>query len=101
MSSRLVGAANSQNSFDETKNMGCWLVPARPAGVEHAAPWPRLREDAVHLSRCQLEVEDGDILGDALGIGGLRNGADTLLLHVPAQRDLGRRPAVLLGDSRH
>lgn len=59
------------------------------AGVEGGDPG--------HLLVGELEVEDADVLGHALGPHGLGDGDDTALGQ-PAQYDLGDGPAVFLAD---
>src|SRR5215207_5324419 len=73
-----------------------------PGGSEargdHPAVRPGERGDAAHLIVREREVEDGDVLGDALAVARLGNGDDARLLDVPAQHHLGRRLAVPGGD---
>ena len=65
------------------------LRPAAAAGVEPV--------DGGHLVGGELEVEDVEVLGDALGLGGLRDDRPSVL-QAPAQHDLGGALAVRLGD---
>ena len=64
--------------------------PPRAVGVE--------RVDRGHLVGGELEVEDVDVLGDAVGLGGLRDDRAPVL-DPPAQHDLGGGLAVRLSDA--
>ena len=68
---------------------GVRLGAAALAGVE--------RVDGGQLVGGELEVEDVEVLGDAVRLGRLRDDR-AALLQVPAQHDLGRGLAVRLGD---
>src|SRR6202012_6046029 len=61
------------------------LGTAPPTGVQNVDPG--------HLLGGQLEVEHVDVLGDAAGLGGLRNDRASVL-QAPAQHHLGRGLAV-------
>jgi hypothetical protein len=67
------------------------------AGIRPAADSGIERVDRRHLLWRELEVEDGEVLGDAGGLDRLRD-RRPLLLQVPAQHDLGWRLAVLAGE---
>src|SRR5713226_3642263 len=69
-------------------------IPPRPAGPVDDPP-ARMREggNLVHLGGRQREVENAEVLRQPLDFRGARNG-DDILLRKPAQRDLGRAPAV-------
>ena len=67
-------------------------VPVVRIGALHHRPFLRARpEMRVHLFRRQLEVEDVDILGDALRVRRIRDGDVHRLLDMPAKHDLRRR----------
>jgi hypothetical protein len=53
--------------------------------------------DCCRLVGGELEVEDVDVLGDALGLGGLRDDRAPVL-DAPAEHDLGRALVVRLRD---
>jgi hypothetical protein len=55
--------------------------------------------DGRNFVRRQVEVEDNDVVHHALRAGRFRDDDDAVL-HVPAQDDLGGRPAVSMGDTR-
>ncbi len=55
------------------------------------------RVERGRLVGLQGEVEDAQVLRDAPGIAGPRDGDDALLLHLPAQHDLGRGSPMPLG----
>jgi len=57
------------------------------------------RVDRGHVLGGQREVEDADVLGDAVGLDGLRDGGQAVL-DVPAEDDLGRGGARRSGRSR-
>src|SRR3954452_8180799 len=65
------------------------LRAAAAAGVE--------RVDGGELVAGQLEVEDVDVLGDAVRLGRLRDDRAPVL-QAPAEHHLGRRLAVRVGD---
>src|SRR3954447_2159407 len=69
---------------------GVGLRATAAAGIE--------RVDRGHLVRGELEVEDVDVLGDAAGLGGLRDDRAPVL-DAPAQHDLGGGLAVRRGDA--
>src|SRR5664279_1347964 len=74
------------------------LVPAAGDALDRvgdAAIGPLERGDAFHLVGAQHEIEDVEILGDALRLRREWNGRD-VLLDQPAQRDLSDGAAALL-----
>jgi hypothetical protein len=54
--------------------------------------------DGCHLLTGEFEVEQGDVVADARGVGRLRD--DDPVLEVPPQNDLGDRALVRVGDLR-
>ena len=81
----------STGGRDAEERADC-LEPMPSASADIAEPVEEL-----DLGRCQLEVEDRGVLGDALGVRRLRD-RDDLVLDVPAEHDLRRSDAVLLRD---
>src|ERR1700733_7493373 len=80
--------------------------PPRPPGRRLAGERVRVgahalvlvqRADRLDVLTGELEVEDFDVLGDALGLDRLRED-DVAALDVPAQDDLGRRLPDPAGD---
>src|SRR5918994_2754411 len=72
-------------------------------GVDFVGIWSTAhtavqRVDGGDLLVVEGEVEHGDVLSDALGVGGLGNDRSSLL-EMPAQHDLGRSLAVFRGDA--
>ena len=56
--------------------------------------------DRGHFVVAQLKVEYGQIFGDAIGIGGSRQGDNTILLDEPPEDDFRDRPCMVIGDLR-
>src|SRR5689334_17809674 len=54
------------------------------------------RVDALELLNAQVEIEDGEVLGDTTWVRRLRN-RRAAVLQMPAQHHLGRRFAAFLG----
>ena len=66
--------------------------------IDHAAVGPLELADLGHLGLAQGEVEDREIGGQMVGLGGARD-RDDALLHQIAQRDLRRALAMRLADA--
>jgi len=56
--------------------------------------------DRAHLLNAQVEVEDRDILDEALNFAGFRDGSSTSL-NSPSEQDLGRSLGVSCSDLSH
>src|SRR5690606_33619612 len=75
-------------------------VPLRrePVRRHQAAVGTRQAGQRAHVGGAEFEVENAGIVGGPLGAQCLAQGNDIVLLHQPAQRDLGRGLAQALGD---
>jgi hypothetical protein len=77
--------------------MGAW--PPSPA--RRRSPLERCAPAACgHFVLAQLKVEYGQIFGYAIGIGGSRQGDNTILLDEPPEDDFRDRPGMVIGDLR-
>ncbi len=78
-------------------------IAARKPIVADARRTPRQRGDGGHLLLAQREIENRGVLGQPLDARGARDRHHALLLDMPSQHDLRRRPGVAarsLGDRR-
>src|SRR5919206_895607 len=86
----LIGSGLRDVAPERLARDGVGLGAAALAGLQPV--------DGGHLVGVELEVEDVDVLGDALGLHGLGDDR-AAVLGPPAEHDLGRRLAVRLRDA--
>src|SRR6201996_9698410 len=86
----IIGSGLRDLAAEALQGDGFWFGSAALAGVEPV--------DGGDFLRGQLEVEDVEVLGEAVRLGRLRDDR-AALLDVPAQHDLGRALGVGLGDA--